>query len=270
MPIKSMPWKIKAVGTDDGLNAGEFKALVSVFGNKDSYGDIVKPGAFTKTLKEWEASGDPIPVYWSHQLSDPDYNIGSVLSAAETDKGLEVHAAFDLDGASKAQQVYRLMKGRRVTQFSFSYSIVDGGWVKDGEPLGEDFDPWDAFGDGDIAYELRELKLFEVGPTPVGANQETELIDVKAFTDQTRRFAYGVKAGRVLSAANETTLRDASEQLKGALSSIDQVLSVLKDDDGKATDAGPAKDKAPSGGKSEEPRRPSAADLLALHTITTT
>ena len=48
--------RVKVTGEDDG-QAGEFTALVSVFGNVDSYGDVVQPGAFERTLKEWSASG---------------------------------------------------------------------------------------------------------------------------------------------------------------------------------------------------------------------
>src|SRR6476661_5945307 len=71
--------------SDSADGAGTFEALVSVFGTKDSYGEVVMPGAFTRTLEEWAAKGDPIPVYWSHRLDDPDYNIGHVIEAAETD-----------------------------------------------------------------------------------------------------------------------------------------------------------------------------------------
>ncbi|MFI1382100.1 hypothetical protein [Embleya sp. NPDC020886] len=39
--------KVKSDGGD-----GEFEALVSVLGNKDSHGDVVLPGAFADTLAE--------------------------------------------------------------------------------------------------------------------------------------------------------------------------------------------------------------------------
>src|SRR5680860_1081373 len=88
MLFKSCPVKVKAAGEEDGLEEGQFEAIVSTFGNVDSYGDIVQPGAFTDTLKEWEAKGDPIPSYYSHRMDDPDYNIGYVLEAKEVPEGL--------------------------------------------------------------------------------------------------------------------------------------------------------------------------------------
>lgn len=237
MTIKTAPMKIKAAGTEDGLQDGQFRAIVSVFGNKDSYGDVVVKGAFADTLAEWKASGDPIPVYYSHRLDDPDFNIGSVLEAEETDEGLEVLAELDLS-MPKAATVHALLKGRRLTQFSFSYSVQDAGWAKS-EELGE-------------YYELRKLKLYEVGPTPVGANQETELLAVKDAARAATHLAAGLKAGRVLSAKNEDALRTAYKAIGDVLSALDDSSGAGNDDQGKASAGGRGKDEDPSGGKSED------------------
>ena len=249
---RSCPVKVKAVGDSDGLGAGVFEAVVSVFGNRDSYGDVVVKGAFADTLAEWESKGDPIPVYWSHRMDDPDFNIGHVLEASETDQGLQVKAQLDLD-SPKAAQVYRLLKGRRVTQFSFAYDVLDAEYVTR---------------DGQEVYELRKLKVYEVGPTPIGANQETELLAVKAAGEHARNLVEHMKAGRVLSAKNETALRSAREQLAEATKGLDDVLSALggeaNDDQGKARTAGPAKDEEPSRAKSEEPSRMVPASTLAV------
>jgi HK97 family phage prohead protease len=255
---KSCPVQVKATGGTDGLDEGQFEAIVSVFGNKDSYGDIVVPGAFTDTLKAWEASGDPIPVYWSHRMDDPDFNIGSVLEAKEVDGGLWVKAQLDLESA-KASQVYRLLKGRRVTQFSFAYDIDEAAWVEK---------------DGESWYELRTLTLHEVGPTPIGANQETELLAVKAAAQHAEQYVAGVKAGRVISAKNESTLREAQASLEDAAAQIKSVLQAIEPadgNDGKAKADEPAKDEEPTvetpEAKSEEPMRPTPADLSALQSI---
>lgn len=258
MLFKSCPALVKAAGVPDGLAEGQFEALVSVFGNKDSYGDIVVPGAFTDTLADWARSGNPIPVFWSHRLDDPDMCIGEVLEAKQTDLGLWVRAQLDLDeDAKKAKQVYRLLKGRRVTQFSFAYDVDEAAWV-------ETEDDW--------WYELRKLKLHEVGPTPIGANQETELLAVKAASEHVRRFVADVKAGRVLSAKNEGILREALDQLDGAAGQLKNVLSALEggevNDDEKARTHEPAKVEEPDGAKTEEPMRGvTAAELSALLSI---
>lgn len=231
MLTKTASVQVKAVGADDGLDEGQFEAIVSVFGNVDSYGDRVVQGAFAESLAEWEASGNPIPVYWAHQMQDPDFNLGHVLQAEERPEGLWVRAQLDLEG-SKAQTVYRLMKGRRVTQFSFAYDTLEYTVVHS-----EDDDP---------VWELTKLKLHEVGPCPVGVNQETSLLAVKAAHQVAERVMVEAKAGRVISSANETTLRTAYD-------SIGSVLAQITDaDEGKASAAPPAKAEEPAGAKAEE------------------
>lgn len=71
MPHKTYPAHVKAAGPNDGLREGEYRALVSVFGTVDAYGDVVLPGAFADTLAEWKSAGDPIPVYWSTDSMTP-------------------------------------------------------------------------------------------------------------------------------------------------------------------------------------------------------
>jgi HK97 family phage prohead protease len=204
--------KVKAAGTADGLAEGQFTALVSVFNNEDSYGDVVRPGAFTQTLSEWSAKGDDIPVIWAHQWSDPFSHIGRVVKAVETLQGLEVTGQIeDLEDNKTAAQVYRLLKGRRVTQFSFAYDVGEGGWITDDEH------PWGGY------YELRRLDLHEVGPCLLGVNRETELLAAKAA-----RLATGAKAGRVLSQTNY-------DRLTAAYTSIGEVLAAAQPEKARET-----------------------------------
>lgn len=192
--------KIKA-GPDDGLAEGQFTAYASVFGNIDSYGDVVIKGAFADDLKEWKASGNPIPLLWGHDMQDPFSNIGHVVDAKEDDHGLLVTGQLDLE-APKAMQVYRLLKGRRVNQMSFAYDVLERALVEK---------------DKEYFVELKKLHLYEVSVVPIGANSETEVLEVKAF----RQLALDVKAGRVLSRKNEDALRAAYDSIGGVLAALD-------------------------------------------------
>ncbi|GGJ86841.1 hypothetical protein GCM10011583_18020 [Streptomyces camponoticapitis] len=213
MRTKDFTAKVKAAGVADGLAEGQFTALVSVFGNEDSVGDVVRPGAFTETLEEWAAKQDPIPVIWSHAWGDPFAHVGTVVKAVETLQGLEVTGQIDdLDSNPTAAQVYRLLKGRRVTQFSFAYDVSEGAWVNDDEHKYGGY------------YELRRLKLHEVGPCLVGANQETELLAAKAHG-----LVRSAKAGRVLSQSNYDSLAKAHE-------AIGEVLAAATPEKSKATE----------------------------------
>src|SRR5690625_5255266 len=196
--IKNTPLRVKAAGPDDNLEEGQFEAYASVFGNTDSYGDIVEPGAFTRTLSEWKDRGETIPVLWGHDMHDPFANIGGVLSAEEDEHGLKINGQLDLDNPTAAQ-VYRLMKGRRTNRMSFAYAVRDSEKRDDGN-------------------HLKDLDLFEVSVVQVRANDLAEVLTVKSATEAL------VKAGRVLSAKNETALREARD-------SIDSVLKSLERDD---------------------------------------
>lgn len=170
MKHKSVP---VTLGPDSG---GEFEAIVSVFNNVDLGGDIVRPGAFQKSLKVWEQSGNPIPVYWSHRMDDPTYNIGEVIEAKELagdqvpewagehvreHGGLYVKATLDDYGLGA--HVAHLLKTRRVRQFSFSYDVMN--------------ESKSAAGDN----ELLDVFVHEIGPTPLGMNPLTELLSAKGM-----------------------------------------------------------------------------------------
>lgn len=264
MRIKSCPVRIKAAGEHEGTDEGTFEAIVAAY-NLDSVGDKITPGAFADTLAEWKGRGDPIPVLWSHMSHDPEYHIGEVLEAEERPEGLWVKARIDTEPGSKAAQVYKLLKGRRVTQFSFAYDVEEGAWVdqKDGEGF----------------YELRKLKLYEVGPTLIGANQATELLDVKSGDGATMRIAVegasaaqteelrqaltgamAAKAGRTLSAKNEERVREIGRLAKELLDS----LSSSTDDDEKATPNPPETPSPQLTAAKEAPAGPSPASLRLL------
>lgn len=249
MQLKDMPVQVKA-GPDDGMGEGEFSAYASVFGNVDSYGDVVVKGAFANDLKRWQESGNPIPLLFGHQLSDPDFNLGHVLAAVEDDKGLLVTAQLDLENP-KAMQTYRMLKGRRINQMSFAYDVLDEGQIE--------------VADGTKANELRELRLYEVSVVTIGANQETEILAVKTAANA---LLSGTKAGRVISAKNEAELRKAHEAIGTVLAAIgedDDQEKASGDTEAKAS----ASDEEPAGAKSsapaEEPKSGPSVDVWATH-----
>lgn len=222
---KSAPVHIKT--TDD--DTGKVEALVSIFGNVDHGGDRIVKGAFARSIKEWKTDGDPIPVVFSHQWGDLWSHIGVVDDLEETEKGLLARYTLDVNDNPAAAQVYKLMKRRSLKEHSFAYGIKDAKTTKDG------------------VNELRDLDIFEVGPTLKGMNPDTELLSVKSALEQIDRLHTaekntpgmqhlattdadaaaddpdddtGTKAGRSLSKANERRLRTAMESIASVLSSL--------------------------------------------------
>jgi HK97 family phage prohead protease len=179
--------EIKAL--DDERSVGKVTALVSVFNNEDYQGDRVVPGAFTTSIEKWKASGDQVPVIFSHDWGDLWAHIGVVDDMKETDRGLLVDYTLDIADNPAAAQVYRLMKRRTLKEHSFGYNVIRERAGKDG------------------INELLELDIIEVGPTLKGANPETELLAVKSAIetgmqlDRPRRFGLSAKSQRDLDDA---------------------------------------------------------------------
>ena len=196
MKTKSTATQFKDVPVEDDTGeAGTFTAYASIFGNIDSYGDIVMPGAFLADLDRWKAKGDPIPLLFGHNMGDPDFNIGVITSADEDEIGLKVSGQIDLE-SPKGAYVYKLVKERRITQLSFAYDVLDHAKAtRDIEGRGTE----------DV-IELKQLMLHEVSIVPLGANQATDILSVKA--------------GRAISSKNEDSLRNAYESIGQVLDSL--------------------------------------------------
>jgi HK97 family phage prohead protease len=96
---------------------GRFSGLGSVFGNVDSYGEIVAPGAFTATLAEIAAKGRPIPALWQHRRDEP---IGVYDELREDAAGLHVAGRL-LTDVSKAREAYVLMRAGAVSGLSIGF-----------------------------------------------------------------------------------------------------------------------------------------------------
>lgn len=173
----------------------------------DSYGDIVKQGAFSRTLKEWEESGRPIPFLWAHSMNDLNAFIGSA-KADEDDYGLHFIAEFD--GTPEAQRVRELYKDGRLSKFSFAYDTLDQATV--------------TLEDGRKANELRDLTIYEISAVTVPANDTAEVIAVKATTADaviTTEETAEVKAGRRNSAKDADAIRQAITLLQGVLDTVE-------------------------------------------------
>ncbi|WP_410205183.1 HK97 family phage prohead protease [Acinetobacter baumannii] len=66
---------------------GFFSGYLAAFDNLDSHGDIIRKGAFAKTLQEWKAKGKYPAIFWDHNPSEP---IGIFTEMREDEKGLYV------------------------------------------------------------------------------------------------------------------------------------------------------------------------------------
>lgn len=246
--IKSAPARIKA-GEADGLAEGEFIVYPSTFTREpDSYGDVVAPGAFRESIEAWKASGDVLPGLYGHRMDDPDFFVASAIDMGEDDHGWWVRGMFDLE-SPKGPQVYRLAKGRRLTQLSFAFDVLEEAEVK--------------LEDGRKANELRKLHVHEFSFVPVGANQDTSVVAVKAFTDAVRTGGPG--AFRSASSDHTQTLREAREAIDLVLDSIESAdTEPAVETDSSSEEGTTTKTSGTAGDNAEEPEQQAKAEDLPL------
>ena len=185
-----MQYKEFNVKYDDSGN-GSLEGYASTWIRQaDSYGDVVKSGAFARTLKERWNGGKGIPLLWAHQMDNLKSFIGTA-EAEEDEKGLHFLASFD--GTEEAQRVRELYKDGRLSKFSFAFDVRDNGTV--------------TLEDGTKANELRDLELFEISCVCVPANDDAGVVDIKA--------------GRRNSAKDADAIRQAIALLQSVLDDED-------------------------------------------------
>ncbi len=137
---------------------GMFKGFGSVFGNTDSYNDVVVSGAFTKDLQSKPAQ--KVKMLWQHNSREP---IGVYHSIVEKDYGLEVEGQLLVDDVQQAKEAYALLKAGAIDGLSIGYSVNDF-QTKDGKTY------------------LTDLKLWEISIVTFPANDLATISDVKSMS----------------------------------------------------------------------------------------
>lgn len=151
------PFDVKSVGDN-----GTFAGYGAVFGNLDSYRDIIMPGAFVKTLQdEFASKGRKVPMLWQHQRSQP---IGVYTSLKEDSVGLYVEGEINMD-VQQGREAFALMKQGALTGLSIGYNAVTEKWLDDDKGT----------------RELLEVKLWEISPVTFPANDESRINTVKSI-----------------------------------------------------------------------------------------
>lgn len=190
MEHKTKTFELKFKASDDGIIEGYFSTYDET---PDSYGDIIKPGAFTETIEKREASGHPFPLCFNHDFSSI---IGAVDSVEDTEKGPFIKAHF-LD-TQLAQDVRKMLQSGAIYQFSFAYDVL--GWER----------PTDAQQKQGIFNILTKLEVFEISVVTVPANQNAVVTEVKSVEPET-------KQGRRNRKADEEVIRNCIKSLESLL-----------------------------------------------------
>ena len=155
---------------DEGAQAMSFTGYGAVFGNVDSYGDVIEAGAFSKFLADVKSGNQPWPAMLSQhggwQMSAEDMTpIGVWTDFAEDGHGLKVTG--QLADTPRGLEMYKLMK-------MSPRPAIDGvsiGYIaKEWEPRSKPEDP---------KRKLKRIDLIEVSIVTRPANGKARVESVK-------------------------------------------------------------------------------------------
>lgn len=202
MEYKQICFKADVLDEEQGI----FEGYASVFGNLDSGGDIVDPGAFTKTLKE---NFDRIKILALH--NDQLLPVGKPLELREDDKGLYIKAK--ISDTSLGKDVKVLLKDGVLNELSIGYDTVKANYDDDGN------------------RHLVEVTLWEVSVVTWAMNEKATIDGYKSRRNSLEFLSGWLddvageqKEGRKISAACLKTLQEASTALKNAVKTIDTII----------------------------------------------
>jgi uncharacterized protein len=129
-----------------------FEGYASIFGNIDSWYDIVEKGAFKKTIKEHFKRIKVLAMHNVHSL------IGKPVTLVEDSKGLYFEAR--VSDTSLGRDVMTLIKDKVLTEMSIGYDAVKFG-----------FDEIN----GEKIRRLQEVRLWEISPVTWAANEQAAI-----------------------------------------------------------------------------------------------
>lgn len=148
---------IKDLDIPKGIVTGYFSA----FGNKDSDGDIIMPGAFAKTIQEHGPDSRLKRI--KHCLDHRRDQVVGVLQVLKEDT-YGLYYESKIARHTLAQDYLKMCEDKVITEHSIGYRVEKGNWDKVEE-----------------AYQLLELRLYEgSGLQFWGANPETPILGVKS------------------------------------------------------------------------------------------
>ncbi len=208
MEYKTVQTEFKA-GEEDGQYEGHF----SVFGNIDDGEDIMHAGAFAKTIAERR---NRIKVFYAH---DWEKLIGPPpAELREDDIGLFAKGRLTL-GSFWGREVNALMRDEALTEGSIGFETIKFDYDESG------------------LRNLREVKLYEISPVPLGMNPLTSIRAVKSgrigeneFSQALSAITDAIQRGQFLISAEKSQLQMVKGHVDALTDAIAEKLAAAEPD----------------------------------------
>ena len=159
------------------MKKGIVTGYFSRFGNVDSDGDIIKAGAFTKTVKE-QGPNSAQPRIKHLMNHNPSMPLGKLLSLKEDSTGLVYES--QVGSHALGQDFIKMVESGLITEHSIGYKTIKRNQLQDYS--GYQRNPSKGM------FEITEAKLFEGSSlTSWGANPLTPLTGLKGDAAQLKQ-----------------------------------------------------------------------------------
>ncbi|MDW9791897.1 HK97 family phage prohead protease [Sinorhizobium meliloti] len=217
MKTKDFSLQVKDLSED-----GTFEGYGSIFGNVDSYGEKVLPGAFVESLARHKREGTAVLMLWAH---NPDEPIGVWEDLAEDAKGLWGKGRI-IQSVQRGKEVYELLKAKAVRGLSIGYREVEAD-QENGIRL------------------LKKLDLWEISCVSFPANRRARVEAVKS--ERMDEFARRLRDGEPMPVKEfEDILREAGvpKSMAVAIASHGYAKAIRSESEGEANHATDAAIKA--------------------------
>jgi len=204
--IKTIDFELEEIDTESGV----FSGYGAVFSNIDSGGDIIEPGAFTKTIAEGVGR---VKILSGHNESL--LPIGVPLELREDAKGLFIKAK--ISDTTLGKDVKILIQDGVLCELSIGYDPVTFEYDAEG------------------IRHLKEVKLWEISVVTWAMNEEAVITDYKGdevaarVEGMTQDFVTDIKPGRKISAARLKALKETSAAMKQAAKMLDGIITEAQD-----------------------------------------
>lgn len=207
------PLRIKLDGGSQA--AGAVSGYGSVFGGPpDSYGDIIAPGAYARTIREHKAAGTMPVMLWAHNPAEP---VGRWTEMKEDEHGLFLRGQFNLE-TSRGRDAHAHAKAGDVTGLSIGYWVAEGG-AKRGDHGGN---------------LLTDLDLMEISVVAVPANRrallssKAEVVDLLRKSGLSKGAAARLADGGWPALTGQDDEEDAARQIQAAAARIQQLTKSMR------------------------------------------
>lgn len=187
---------------------GVFEGYGAVFGNVDSHGDVILPGAFKDSLADYKSRGAMPGLYAEHSIYVTGGDLlpaGAWLDMVEDDRGLKVKGKVSALDTDYGKRLRGLMVDGAMTGLSIAYRVPQGGsrlGKKAGEPK----------------RTLKTLDLKSVDIVSDPSNNAARIQEIKAA------FGRHLKAAGTDVGADETDVDKAVESLTSAITLQDRLM----------------------------------------------